>query len=326
MRKNLKHIINEDIIVRIINGDSTDSEKEYLETCMNEDPGIRKTVDELKKIWDHSESIKSFQSNDTNVDWLKIKKRINFESRSYFAPAFLKIAAVVIILLGIGLLVKQFIFRPTEINLVRTGDFKNEITLPDGSRVFLNKYSELKYPVKFQRNLRQVDLKGEGYFDVVHNPNKLFRIKVNSQAIVEVLGTSFDLKSDSTDSSVAINVTEGKVAFFTPEIEPNKTVLTKGEKAVLRRGVISVAESKDVNFMSWKTGILNFNDERIENVFRELTKFYNKDFRLKNIGDKDIRLTSTFDNQELESVLKEIKLVLNLEYTVNADTITFYFR
>jgi ferric-dicitrate binding protein FerR (iron transport regulator) len=142
--------------------------------------------------------------------------------------------------------------------------------------------------------------------------------------MVEVLGTSFNLRSDSTDSSVAIHVTDGRVAFFTPETEKSKTILTKGEQAVLRKGTISVAESRDINFLSWKTGILNFNDEKIEDVLGELARFYNKVFKLNNPGGKDIRLTSTFDNEELESVLEEIKVVLKLNYTVNADTITFY--
>ncbi len=334
MKKNSKHITNEDIIVRFLSGDFTEREKEDLENWMNVDPENRKSFEETKKIWDHSANIKSFQSIDTNEDWLKIKKRINLERRRYIAPAFLKenmirflrVAAVFIILLGIGFLARQFIFRSPDMILVSTGDFKNEIILPDGSSVFLNKYSELKYPEKFQRNRRQVDLKGEGYFDVAQNPDKLFRININTHAIVEVLGTSFNLKSDSTDGSVDIHVISGKVAFFTPETEDNKTILTKGEQAVLRKGAISVTESKDINFLSWKTGILNFNNEKFENVLGELSKFFNKEFKLKITGDIDIRLTSSFDNQELESVLEEIKLVLKLDYTLNADTITFYSR
>ena len=334
MKENSKHTTNEGMIARYLSGDFTEGEKENLEIWMTEDPENRNTVEELRKIWDHSENIQSFQSDDTNEDWLKIKQRINFESRRFIALVFLKgnmihllrVAAVFIILLGIGFLARQLIFRPPDMILVSTGDFKNEIILPDGSSVFLNKYSELKYPEKFQRNRRDVDLKGEGYFDVTQNPDKIFRININTNAIVEVFGTSFNLKSDSTDGFVDIHVISGKVSFFTPETEDSKTILTKGKHAVLRKGTISVIESKDMNFLSWKTGILNFNDERIENVLGELAKFYNKGFKLKNTGEKDIRFTSRFDNQRLESVLEEIKLVLRLDYTLNADTIIFYSR
>jgi ferric-dicitrate binding protein FerR (iron transport regulator) len=321
-------------IVRFLTRDFTESEKEDLEIWMNEDPENRKSFEETKKIWDHSANIKDFQSNDKIEDWLKVKRRINFERSKYPGHPllkenmirFLRAAAVIIILLGIGILARQYIFRQPEMILVSTGDFKKEIILPDGSQVFLNKYSKFKYPERFQKNRRQVDLTGEGYFDVTEDPDKLFRININSHAIVEVLGTSFNLKSHSADGSVDIHVISGKVSFFTPDTKANKTILTKGEQAFLRKGAISVTESKDTNFLSWKTGILNFNDERIENVLEELTTFYNKKFKLKNTCENDIRLTSRFDNQKLESVLEEIKLVLKLDYTLDADTIIFYFR
>jgi len=332
MNKNSKHIANEARIVRFLGGDFTEREKEDLEIWMNEDPENRKSFEEMKKIWDHSVNIKDFQSNDTNDDWLKVKKRINFERSRYIGPASVKenlirsmrAAAVFILLLGIGFLAKQYIFRPPDMILISTRDFKDEILLPDGSRVVLNKYSELKYPKKFQGNRRQVDLKGEGYFDVTQNPDKLFRIKINTHAIVEVLGTSFNLKSDSTDGSVNLHVISGRVAFFTPETEDNRTILIKDEQAALQNGIISKYNLNDKNFLSWKTGILYFDNEKIENVFNELTKYYSKVFVIKNLENRDVRLTSKFDNQELVSVLEEIKLVLNLDYTLNRDTITYY--
>ena len=140
---------------------------------------------------------------------------------------------------------------------------------------------------------------------------------------MEVLGTSFNLRSDREGGSVNVQVVSGRVAFFTPETESNKTILIKDEKALLQNGTISKDDSKDKNFLSWKTGILYFEDEKIENVFYELTKYYNKEFILKDIDSKGIRLTSKFDNQELESVLEEIKLVLNLDYTLDGETIVF---
>ena len=332
MNKNSKNITNEARIVRFLGGDFTEREKEDLEIWMNEDPENRKSFEETKKIWDHSVNIKDFQSNDTNEDWLKVKKRINFERSRYIVPAsvkenlirFMRVAAVFVFLLGIGFLAKQYIFRSPDMIFISTGDFKDEILLPDGSRVVLNKYSGLKYPEKFQGNRRQVDLKGEGYFDVTQNPDKLFRININTHAIVEVLGTSFNLRSDSTDGSVDIHVISGRVAFFTPETEDNRTILIKDEQAALKNGIISKDNLKDKNFLSWKTGILYFDNEKIENVFNELTKYYSKVFVIKNIENRDVRLTSKFDNQELVSVLEEIKLVLNLDYTLNRDTITYY--
>jgi len=330
MKKRSKHIPSESTIVKFLNGELSETEKEDFDFWLNEDPENSKTLEEVKKIWDHSGSISDFQSID--ADWLKIKKRINFERNLSIVAVSLKqsmiwfrrVAAIFIFLMVMGFLAKQFIFISPEMIVVTTGDNKDEILLPDGSRVFLNKYSQLNYPEKFQRKSRQVGLTGEAYFEVIQNPDKLFQININDQAIVEVLGTSFNLRSDREKGSVAVSVVSGRVAFFKPESESNKTILIKEEQAILQNDTITKVNLTDINFLSWKTGILLFENENIDNVFNELTMFYDKEFIIKGIDSKDIRLTSKFDNQELENVLEEIKMVLNLDYTLSGDTIIFY--
>jgi transmembrane sensor len=331
MKINEEHITGESTIVKFLNGDLSETGKEDFNRWLDEDPENRKTFEEVKKIWDHSENIKDFQVIDANNDWLKIKNRINFRpGRSTGTTSlkismiwFRRIAAVLILLLGIGFLAKQFLFTSPNIIAVSTGDFKDDILLPDGSRVFLNKYSQLTYPEKFHRKSRQVDLTGEGYFEVTPDPDKLFRINIDDQAIVEVLGTSFNLRSDKEKGIVDVRVVSGIVAFFTPQAEFSKTILIKDEEATLQNDTICKDSLTDKNFLSWKTGILVFEDEKIENVFNELSSFYNKKFIINDIDYRDIRFTSRFDNQELESVLEEIKLVLNLEYTLAGDSIIF---
>jgi len=154
MKKNSADITNEDRIVRFLSGDFTAREKEEFEIWMNEGPRNRKIVEEFKKIWDHSENIKSFQPVDKIEDWQTIRKRINFENGKFSTPVFLKknmirflrAAAVIVILLGIGILARQFIFKPPEMILVSTGDSKKEIILPDGSIVFLTNFPNLNIP------------------------------------------------------------------------------------------------------------------------------------------------------------------------------------
>ena len=161
MKKHPKHITNENTIVKFLNGIFSESDREDFDSWINEDPEDRKTYEEVKKIWDHSENIMDFQSIDVNEDWSKVKKRVNFIGRKSIGAVSLKgsfirfwrVAAVFIFLLGIGFLVKQYVFTSPDMVFVRTGEIKNDILLPDGSHVFLNKYSELKYPEKFESNI-----------------------------------------------------------------------------------------------------------------------------------------------------------------------------
>jgi transmembrane sensor len=332
MKKSVKYIAGEKTIIRFLTGDLSESERSDFDNWIIEDPENRILFEDVKKIWDNSRNIEDFQSIKVNEDWLKVRKRMNFKENKSSALISFKeslhwawrVAAVIILILGIGFITKQVVFTPPEMILMSTGDFKNEIMLPDGSKVLLNKYSELKYPEKFKRNSRQVSLTGEGYFEVIHNPDKLFRISIDNQAFVEVLGTSFNLRSDKEKGSVEVRVVSGKVAFYLPAEELNKTILIKDEEATYKNGTISKDKITDKNFLSWKTGILLFENEKIENVFNELTGFYNKKFIIKDAGNNDIRFTSKFDNQKLESVIEEIKLVLNLDYTQEGDTILFW--
>ena len=226
--------------------------------------------------------------------------------------------------MGIGLLSKQYLFTTPENILVQTGDFKKEITLPDGSLIALNKNSELTYPTKFSRKERLVRLSGEAFFDVTKNPNKKFKIDIDKNAIVEVLGTSFNIKSEKLGGTVDVNVVSGKIAFYAPENENAKTILTKNENAFFQNGVISKNLPKNKNFQSWRTGVLYFEEETIEKVCKVLSTFYDREIISQGLENSEIRFTSIIDNQKLENVLEEIKLVLNLDYSINEHKITIH--
>lgn len=323
----------QNIIVKILNGDYTVQEAAEFEQWLKEDPQNKIAFDEAKEIWMRSSKSDDFQSIDAVQDWQKVKNRINFETSSQAAKTrsfgkmarYWRVAAVFVALLSVGFLAKQHLFTSPTMISVTTGEFKDIIELPDGSRVYLNKQSELSYPEKFHRKNREVKLSGEGYLEVARDEKKPFLINVDDQAFVEVLGTSFNIKSDKNEESVDVSVVSGSVAFFTNEEENKITVLQKDEVAVLRNGVISLNNSKNMNFLSWNTGILQFENEIIGNVIKDLSEYYNKEFILEEKVNSDIRLTSTFDNQDLESVLEEIKLVLELDFIAEGGTIILFY-
>ncbi|MFC2091027.1 FecR domain-containing protein [Bacteroidota bacterium] len=332
MNKSQSEPMNEqNIIVKILNGDYTEQEASAFEQWLKEDPQNKIYFEELKEIWMHSGNSDTYELIDPVEDWKKVKNRMNFEvpSRAIKTRSFEKIsrywrvAAVFIALLSVGFLAKQLLNTTPQMITFTTGAFKDNIELPDGSHVYLNKQSALSYPEKFQRKNREVKLQGEGYLEVAKNPKKPFLINIDDQAYVKVLGTSFNIKSDKKQGSVDVSVVSGSVAFFIEE--KNKiTVLQKHDAAVLRKGVISINNSNNNNFLSWNTGILQFENEIIGNVIKDLSEYYNKEFILDEKIDDSSRLTSTFDKQNLESVLEEMKLVLGLDYLAEGDTIILF--
>ncbi|MEN8117174.1 MAG: FecR family protein [Bacteroidota bacterium] len=332
MKTDSKYRDKEEVIVRYLCNELNNAERQEFEKWINENPDNKNLFEDFKKLWSHSNNLSLVETTDIDADWQKTKQRMNFEQEAPTCSlpfnknrfSFIRIAATIIILIGIGLLSKQFLFNSPELIMAESGEFKKEITLPDGSFILLNKHSQLTFPEKFKRKERLVSLSGEAFFEVVKNPEKKFKIDIDKNAIVEVLGTSFNINSTKTDGTVNVNVVSGKVAFYKPEDAGAKTILIKDENAMLKNGVITKNLPKDKNFMSWRTGVLRFEDEKIEKVCKALSKFYNREIDTEGLENTEIRLTSTFDNQTLESVLDEIKLVLGLEHIIKEKKIIIH--
>jgi len=332
LKNNSKYYNKEELIVRYLNSDLSENEKHEFENWVKKDPENKNLFEDFKKLWDHSQNLSVIEFINVSDDWQNTKQKFNLkkdkktqsliEKRTNFN--LFKIAATLIILLGIGILSKQYLFTSSEMILIESGDFKKEITLPDGSLITLNKNSEITYPEKFKRKERLVSLSGEAFFEVIKNPNKKFKVEIDKQAFIEVLGTSFNIKSEKETGNIEINVVTGKVAFYTSDNEKKRTLLIKNDYAVLKDGAISKILRKDKNFLSWRTGVLYFDEAKIEDVCKILSKYYNRSIIAEGLENLEIRFTSIIDNQNLEGVLEEMKLVLNLDYTVKQQRIIFH--
>ncbi len=227
-------------------------------------------------------------------------------------------------LLGVGFLSKQYILTP-DLLFIETAENRTEVILPDGSLVHLNSHSSLTYPEKFNRN-RYVSLSGEGFFEVTKDPKRPFKVDILELASVEVLGTSFNVNGSNTKKTVNVQVVEGKVSFSANKKDGSGTILVMNEQAELREGEILKNDRPDRNFLSWKTGIIYFEQENISRVLDVLNTYYSREIILNEDVDKDLVFTSTINNQELEDVLEELSLVLDLKITYNPDAITISKR
>jgi ferric-dicitrate binding protein FerR (iron transport regulator) len=265
-------------------------------------------------------NLENYQSLDVEGDWKLVKDRMGFR-KTRKPNSLFQVAAILILLLSFGFLSKVYLFDPPEIIIAATGEEKQEFTLPDGSQVHLNVHSELSYPEKFRRNSRKVSLTGEGFFKISRDPGMPFLVNISDQATVEVLGTSFNIESNITNNEVRVQVVEGRVAFYKPDEKESRAIMETGDQAELQDGEIRMSINPDHNFLSWQTGILNFQQCPITDVVRQLEEHYERVILLDNDIPKEITFTTTIDNQEIEDVLEEMSLVLELIITYNPDAI-----
>lgn len=150
------------------------------------------------------------------------------------------------------------------------------IALPDGSKVWLNAASSLRYPTVFVGAERRVEVTGEAYFEVAHNSKMPFRVMINNETEVEVLGTHFNINSYTDEKNVNITLLEGAVRCT---YGSDKALLKPGQQAriggVTESGRIDVLNDANVEkVMAWKNGLFNFNDASLEEVMRQLERWY----------------------------------------------------
>lgn len=156
----------------------------------------------------------------------------------------------------------------------RGGQF--EVVLPDGSKVWLNAASSLKYPVTFTGNKRKVELSGEGYFEVAKNPSKPFIVTTRGQT-VEVLGTHFNINSYPDEKNIKTTLFEGRVQVRN-STHTGMLSLTPGEQSVNTSGKLTLVNHADTDeAIAWKEGKFLFHNTGLTAIMKEISRWYDVD-------------------------------------------------
>lgn len=163
-----------------------------------------------------------------------------------------------------------------------------QVTLSDGTKVWLNAGSSIHFPVAFAGNERRVEITGEAYFEVVKDETKPFKV-LTASSVVEVLGTHFNINAYDDEASVKTTLMEGKVTVSTKNETPR--LLAPGQQSsVNKEGKISVMT--DVNIeevIAWKNGRFQYTSVDLESILRQISRWYNVDIEYR--GDVNLDFT-----------------------------------
>jgi transmembrane sensor len=204
---------------------------------------------------------------------------------------------------------------------------KYQLTLPDGTKVWLNALSKLKFPVCFNKNQRLVELEGEAYFEVAKsyrkdNPDKrkTFIVKTASQNI-EVLGTHFNVNAYKDEAQVKTTLLEGSVKVYSPKNGSSK-ILKPLQQASLSSDGFTVSNEIDVEeIMAWKNELFYFNNTDLQTIMRQLARWYDVDIAIDKSTDKKFNGVLS-RNVKLSTVLKMMETTSNLKFKVDERRIT----
>lgn len=305
-----------------LSGEETGNEKS-ARLLLDEEDG-------LMKKWNDIKMAEPKDNIDVDKAWDRVNRRIESAGsvekirRISFIPSLMKIAAMVIVVLGIGWLIVEYANPEKVIVASPVGQKNVEVTLPDGSSVLLNHNSYLTYSGSFGRNSRKVRLEGEAFFDITPNPDKPFIIDAGN-ARVKVLGTSFNVITDNGNNEIEVYVATGKVMLSSIDGSRSLTL----EPGYIGK-ISGVSEDKsvniDANYLSWTTGILDYDGERLEVVFRDLKRAFGIDIIPSDPSINDFRLTSLFENQPHDTIVQVICTTFNLHSVKEGETYTLSRR
>lgn len=193
-----------------------------------------------------------------------------------------------------------------------------QVVLADGTKVWLNSESSLKFPATFSGKERHVELTGEAYFEVAKNKSMPFNIAVNKMSI-EVLGTHFNVNAYSDEDAIKTTLLEGSVKLASG----NTTALLKpGEQAVLQQHDFKINKVNTEETVAWKNGYFMFDNENIQSIMKKVARWYNVDVVYTgNVDERGFGGTvSRFET--VAGVLKSLELTGTVHFKLEGRRIT----
>jgi len=318
-----EHIIL--LIEKQLNGHLNDEEAHILQQWRSEKREHEVIYQQLEKIWQQSGSILQETVYDEEQAWSKVDHRLS-QGRNRSTIRLITRLAAAACIAGV-LFIAGWLFYHNQapaLQLAKADQMNMPVTLPDGSQIILRKGATLSYPKEFSGNIREVTLTGEAWFEVQHDKSHPFRIQTK-RATMEVLGTTFSINTN--DQKDELIVATGKVLFTNKADTAEKHIIYPHQYSVLTKNGFDTKALTDSNFLSWKTGIIKFSNTSIEEMASTLSNYYGLYVRPDSVL-KELpvlpTITAKFDKQPLDSVLEEIKLLVNISYRKQNDTIVLF--
>lgn len=309
----------EDLVVRHISQLTTGEENDTVESLLKSDNTFRQLYREYKFVWEQA----ALTDDVVSQDWGSIRSRMGLNisrSRSPFS-SLLRVAATLALLISVssGLWVYWNVPGYGRWVVFETGASADSIVLPDQSIAFLNRNSSLKFINAFKGSERSVKLDGQGYFEVKSDPNKPFNVEAGA-VNVRVVGTAFHLDASRHDGIVELNVTKGTVLV---KNRVEETPVYAGEWALAGDKVIGKGYAKDQNFLSWKTGVLEFNKASLKEIALALSRHFTEIESFEISGNQtDILVTTRFRSESLDDIIDELGVHFQKNFALENGVLT----
>ncbi len=275
------------------------------------------------------ESIRTYRDVDVDRAWGRVHGRLDKEGlipdqdavvRIMPLSRIVSVAAVLVALVsfgGLGYFLLPELRSPRLMTLqTGTGNHTLVQTFSDGSVVYMAGNSYISYPDRFAKDQRKVNFLGEAFFDIVDKREQPFLIGAGS-AVIEVMGTAFNLRSDETGFELIVE--EGSVRVSLNDLPGYYQIVGEWEMLTGKAGIMEKSPVIDRTYLSWRMNRMQFRDEKLENIASVLNKNYDLQIYFENDAIRERRLTVTFFENDVETIAEIIAFGLGLDFEILED-------
>ena len=315
------------LLANYFSGDITDTGKEAIEQWINASDENRVVFNNAEKAWQSLELLQEMRKYNAVSALADVNVKIEQESAAQRGVLYYwqRIAAVLLLPLlivgGISFMTGKHISDSTVLwqTITTPPGVKSQAQLPDGTKVWLNSGSSLRYPSSFSNNSREVELKGEAFFDVAKDVKRPFFVDLGKIGI-EVVGTEFNVINYEWEKQTEVVLASGKVKLFGKQENEKQLIaeMEPGQQAIYSKAEeeLSLKYVDTEKYISWINGRLIFKDDPMDEVIRKLDRWFNVEFELEDPEVAQYIYTATFQYETIEQILNLIKRTSPVEYVI----------
>ena len=330
--------ISNELIFKVLSKESTESENKIFQEWLGLSSKNQKIFFQIERLWKDSKGIVDYYKVNQEYAWSQIYRKITPKHKTRILHPIVKVAAAVVVafLLGASAMYfiqpvpQQKIFVSKEICVKAPLGSKTEVELSDGTEVWLNSGSEIRYPATFRKNQRDIYLVGEAFFDVEKNVEAPFFVHAD-EVDIRVLGTSFNVKSYPEEDIVETTLVEGLINMNKKgsnqvfQLKPNeKATFIKNREEISGKETEQFIITKNVDaklYTSWKNGMLIFKKEKFGDLVIKMERWYNVRITIENKQLTGEKVTGSFQNESIEQALEALKISVPFSYKINKNDI-----
>lgn len=325
-------------IIKHIRGESSLEENQNIIDWINKDPRNLKYYSALKNLWINS----TMPRTEASYEEMGFVQQIinNQGNKKHFV--FYSAVATIIILLTTNI----FLLFNNKIDIERISTdkmgaltntlftnkgVKAKVELPDGSIVWLNSASMIKYPAKFMGVSREVYISGEALFDVVHDSLRPMIVSTNKNFKIEVLGTKFNVRCYDDDNDAQTTLLSGSIKLIHFNIKTGKDEITNllpTESFLLKNNheCILINKADTTKQKAWKEGWLIFDNTPMSDVLKKLQRWHGVNFILDDKKVLNYKFTAEFNSESIIQILEMIKYCSFIDYKIDGSKIHLFIK